>query len=116
MKTQETAEKRTIARLWAARAGNAESRRYLEHFSNEVLPALRRVKGYLGSTVYTQPQQGEVEILVTTIWESLQAIEGFAGADREQAVVTAEAAALLRTYDRRVRHFEIACQDEIAFG
>jgi hypothetical protein len=49
-----------------------------------------------------------VEIVVTTYWQSLAAIDAFAGPDREFAVVAAEAAALLTDYDRRVRHYEVA--------
>jgi heme-degrading monooxygenase HmoA len=56
-----------------------------------------------------------VEILVTTVWQSLQAIDAFAGSDRETAVVASEAAALLTDYDRRVRHFEVAQMDGISF-
>jgi heme-degrading monooxygenase HmoA len=49
-----------------------------------------------------------VEILVTTYWASLAAIEAFSGADSEAAVVAAEAAALLTEFDKRVRHYEVA--------
>jgi heme-degrading monooxygenase HmoA len=100
-----------IARLWSARTTPAQSRAYLNHFSAGVLPALRRFPGYAGSTVMTREVQGSVEILVTTLWESHEAIDAFAGPDRETAVVAPEAAALLTDYDRRVRHFEIARTD-----
>jgi len=105
-----------IVRLWSARTTNAQSRAYLRHFSSEVLPALGKFAGYLSSSVLTRPAESAVEILVLTVWQSTSAIDAFAGPDREAAVVTPEAAALLTDYDRRVRHFEVATADNLTFG
>jgi heme-degrading monooxygenase HmoA len=97
-----------IARLWSARTTPSLSDSYLQHFTESVRPELGRVTGFLGATVSTRPAPGSIEILVTTYWASFSAIDAFAGADREAAVVAAEAAALLTDYDKRVRHFELA--------
>lgn len=97
-----------IARHWSARASEAQLSKYLEHFSKNVLPELRRVEGFLGVTVSMHRAEHEAEIFVETTWRSLDAIRAFAGADLEAAVVAPEAAALLKNYDRRVRHTEIA--------
>jgi heme-degrading monooxygenase HmoA len=104
-----------IARLWSARATTVQSTRYLEHFWQSVVPLLRTFDGYLSSSVLVRSQGDTVEILVTTIWRSLEAIDAFAGADRETAVVASEAAALLKDYDRRVRHYEVAQIDGLSF-
>lgn len=97
-----------IARLWSAHTTPALADSYLQHFEQFVRPELRRVDGFLGATVCTRPLPGTVEILVTTYWKSFAAIDAFAGADRESAVVAPEAAALLTDFDKRVRHFEVA--------
>lgn len=97
-----------IARLWSAKTTPALSDAYLQHFEESVRPELQRVDGFLGATVCTRPVPGTVEILVTTYWKSFAAIDAFAGADRESAVVAAEAAALLTDYDRGVRHYEVS--------
>jgi heme-degrading monooxygenase HmoA len=97
-----------IARLWSAHTTPALADSYLHHFEQAVQPQLRRVEGFLGATVSTRPVPGSVEILVTTYWASFAAIDAFAGADREAAVVAAEAAALLTDFDKRVRHYEVA--------
>jgi heme-degrading monooxygenase HmoA len=97
-----------IARVWSARTTSALSQAYLEHFSQNVRPSLQRLTGFLGFTVSTRSSAAEVEIVVTTYWQSLAAIDAFAGPDRESAVVAAEAAALLTDYDLRVRHYEVA--------
>jgi heme-degrading monooxygenase HmoA len=104
-----------IARLWSARTTTAQSARYLEHFWQSVVPSLRTFDGYVCSNVLVRSQGDSVEILVTTVWQSLQAIDAFAGSDRETAVVASEAAALLTDYDRRVRHYEVAQMDGLSF-
>ena len=103
----------TILRRWTARTTEAQLPKYLAHFSKNVLPELRRVPGYLGATVSLHRSGSEVEIVVETIWRSLESIRNFAGPDVEAAVVPDEAAALLTTFDRRVRHNEIVVADHL---
>ena len=100
-----------IARVWSARTTPALSDSYVQHFEQAVQPQLRSLDGFLGAAVCTRPVPGSVEILVTTYWKSFAAIDAFAGADRESAVVAAEAAALLTDFDKRVRHYEVAVAD-----
>jgi heme-degrading monooxygenase HmoA len=97
-----------IARLWSAQTTPALSDSYLQHFEHAVRPELQRVTGFLGATVCTRRLPAIVEILVTTYWESFAAIDAFAGAARESAVVAAQAAALLTDFDKGVRHYEVA--------
>ncbi|HEV2197625.1 MAG TPA: YciI-like protein [Candidatus Acidoferrum sp.] len=97
-----------ILRHWSARATEAQLPKYLEHFSNNVLPELRSVSGFLGVTVSVRHGTNEAEIFIETTWRSLEAVRAFAGSDVEAAVVAPEAAALLIDYDRRVRHTEVA--------
>lgn len=101
----------TVVRQWSARTTDAQWPSYLDHFSKNVLPELRRVNGYLGATLFVRHTAGTVEILVETSWRSLESIRNFAGPDLESAVVADEAAAVLTDYDRRVRHYEIAIAD-----
>jgi heme-degrading monooxygenase HmoA len=100
-----------IVRMWSARTSKSQSKIYLRHFADVVLPSLRKFKGYTSSRVLTSKKNDEIEILVLTAWDSFAAIDAFAGADREAAVVAPEAAALLTDYDRRVRHFEVSLAD-----
>ena len=105
-----------IVRIWSARTTRAQAPVYLQHFADEVLPALRKFAGYVSSSVLARPTESTVEILVLTVWQSLSAIEAFTGPDRESSVVAPQAAALLTDYDRRVRHFEVATADNLSFG
>ena len=103
----------TVMRRWTARAAKAQLPKYLEHFSKNVLPELRRVHGYLGAAVFLRRLEREVEIVVETNWDSLESIRNFAGPDLEAAVVAPVAAALLTSYDRRALHSEIAKTDRL---
>src|SRR5712664_2691666 len=96
-----------LARFWSAQTTPALSDAYLHHFEQAVQPQLQRLDGFLGVTVCTRPFPGAVRIVVSTYWKSFAAIDAFAGADREAAVVAPEAAALLTDFDKRVRHYEV---------
>ncbi len=100
-----------IARLWSARTTPERSASYLDYFRQNVQPELRKVHGFAGATVLTRSTPAATEILVTTYWQSSEAIDAFASPDREAAVVAPEAAALLTDFDRRVRHYELAVAD-----
>ena len=101
----------TVMRRWTARTAKAQLPKYLEHFSKNVLPELRRVHGYLGAAVFLRRLEREVEIVVETNWDSLESIRNFAGPDLEAAVVAPVAAAMLTGFDRRALHSEIALTD-----
>jgi heme-degrading monooxygenase HmoA len=97
-----------IARYWSARASHENLQSYLQHFEESVMPELKGIPGFVRADLLTRTVASEVEIVVFTIWQSFGAIDAFAGTDREAAVVAPQAAALFTSYDRRVRHFDIA--------
>jgi heme-degrading monooxygenase HmoA len=100
-----------IARLWSARATAENWFAYERHFIDNVIPELRAQKGYVASNLLKREVGNEIEITVLSFWRSLQAIDAFAGADREDAVVAPQAAAFLISYDRKVSHCELAFAD-----
>lgn len=100
-----------IARLWTARAPQANAAPYAAHLRDAVLPALKEIPGYHGATLLERSAGNDVEIMVITWWESLDDIRAFAGDDPERAVVAGAAQALLERFDLHVRHFEVALQD-----
>jgi hypothetical protein len=102
-----------VARSWSARATPAGAEAYLAHFQGAVLPALRETGGHhRGALVLRRPEGGLVRITVLTLWESMAAVERFAGADGEAAVVEPAARAVLADFDSRVEHFELALHSE----
>jgi heme-degrading monooxygenase HmoA len=102
-----------IARVWSAQTTGAQAPAYVEHLRTQVLPAVRRVDGYRGAMLLQRAAHEAVDIIVVSFWRSLDSVRGFAGADLEGAVVAEEAAALLTQFDRRVRHYEVAVQDDV---
>jgi heme-degrading monooxygenase HmoA len=101
-----------IARLWSAQTTAAQAPAYVDHLRSQVLPAVRKVDGYVGALLLERAVPDGVEILVLTFWRSLDAVRGFAGDDLGRAVVADEAAALLSRFDREVRHYEVAVRDD----
>src|SRR5215475_1851509 len=101
----------TIARMWSARSTPENWPAYQHHFTENVLPELREIKGYVSANLLKRDAGDTIEITVITIWDSWEAIDAFAGTDREAAVVAPIAAAVLIDYDRRVRHMEVAAND-----
>ena len=102
-----------IARCWSAQTTRARAPAYVDHLRTQVLPTLRTLDGYAGAMLLEREASDGVEIIVLTLWRSLDSIRGFAGADLEGAVVAEEAAALLTRFDRRVRHYELVVKDEV---
>jgi len=101
-----------IARCWSAQTTAAQAPAYADHLRARVLPSLRAVDGYRGARLLQRATPDGVEVIVITFWQSLDAIRGFAGADVEAPVIAEEAAALLTRFDSRVRHYEVAVEDE----
>ena len=101
-----------VERVWSARTASRDSAaEYAAYFRRVVLPELAAVGGYRGATLLQRDLRGGIEVVVSTRWDSLDAIHAFAGDDIARAVVHDEAAALFSDYDRTVRHFEIVSED-----
>jgi heme-degrading monooxygenase HmoA len=95
-----------IARLWSAKTTPDRAPQYIDHLKSKVMPDLEKIEGFAGAMLLTRVESDAVEVIVITQWSSLAAIQRFAGNDLEEAVVADEAAALLTSFDRRVRHYE----------
>lgn len=93
-----------IARVWRATATPEGAEAYREHFTNSVLPTLRRLDGHRGAYLFRSDRDDLVELEVMTLWESQEAIQAFAGPDTTTAVVEPEAQAVLLSYDKTVSH------------
>ena len=81
--------------------------KYREHFATQVLPALRQLSGFLGADLLSSIDSNDVEIIVMTRWQSLEAIRAFSGVDLEIAVVAEEVKPLFTQWNRRVQHYEM---------
>jgi heme-degrading monooxygenase HmoA/uncharacterized protein YciI len=98
---------RLILRIWKARSTPEKSDHYIQHATTRVFPALEEIKGHRGAYLLQRPVDGEVELVLLTLWESMEAVREFAGAEPEKAVVEPEARAVLTSFDESVTHFEV---------
>ncbi len=97
-----------IVRRWRGWGSRDGVDRYCrEHFAGTVLPELRSLPGFRGARLLVRGEQ-EAEVVVETLWESLQAVRAFAGDELERAVVEPAVAQLLAGYDEHVTHYEVA--------
>lgn len=98
-----------IVRVWKGYGTQAGVERYYrEHFPNSVLPNLRSVNGFVDAKVLTRAGGGETEVVVATVWNSLDSVKAFAGENYEQAVVEPMVGELLNRFDDHVTHFTVA--------
>jgi heme-degrading monooxygenase HmoA len=97
-----------IARLWRGVAHTvADADAYERHVTRTVFPSLASIPGHRGARVLRRASGDQVEFLVMTTWDSMDAVRKFAGANPDVAVVEPEAQAVLSDYDTFVRHYEI---------
>ena len=97
-----------VGRFWTATANRDNAKRYVRFFEREVMPQLAKIDGNRGALVMNRSDGGRVEITVLTFWDSMAAVEKFAGADVQVAIIEDEAKSLLERYDDRVKHYDLA--------
>jgi heme-degrading monooxygenase HmoA len=85
------------------------SRRVYSLRHEQRIPTDRAIEGYRGEYLLRREVEVEdgVELLVLTLWESMEAVRRFAGAEPDKAVVEPEARAVLTSFDEFVTHYEV---------
>jgi heme-degrading monooxygenase HmoA len=97
-----------ITRMWRGWTRAAEADRYERHYRSEVMDTLRQVPGFRGARLLRRTVGEETEFVSLTLFDDLDAVRSFAGADYETAVVAGEAREVLIRFDERVGHYETA--------
>ena len=95
-----------ISRVWHGCTARANADAYAKLLRAEVLPGIHRVRGFKGAQVLRREAGDEVEFIVITQFDSLEAVKEFAGEDYEVAVIEPEARKLLSRFDARSAHYE----------
>jgi heme-degrading monooxygenase HmoA len=101
-----------IARTWrgATKAEDAEA--YLDYLHQTGLSEYRKTPGNRGVLGLRKIENGRAEFLLISLWDSVDAIERFAGKDIEQAVFYPEDERFLIDRDRHVSHYEVVVDAE----
>ena len=95
-----------ITRLWRARAASTEAAEaYQRYFSGEAVLHLNRIPGFQGARLLARDSDGLIEILVMTLWDSMDAVRAFAGERADVAVVEPAVRAILSEFDDQVSHY-----------
>jgi heme-degrading monooxygenase HmoA len=101
-----------IGRLWHGWTAREHADAYERLLVTKILPGIHRVDGYQGAYLLRRSVPEGVEFVTLTLFESMEAVRSFAGADHEVAVVPPEARALLSRFDERSAHFDVVMKAE----
>lgn len=96
-----------IVRSWSARASKDKADHYFAHARTRVVPQLAALRGHKGALLLREERKDDVQILVLTFWESMDAIRSFAGPEPDVAVVEPEAQAVLLDYAKTAQHYDL---------
>lgn len=96
-----------VLRLWKGRATAAKAEDYVRHASQTVFPQVQALPGHRGAYLLRRSVGDGVEFTVLTLWDSMDAVRGFAGPDPGKAVVEPAARAALSDFDETVTHYEV---------
>jgi heme-degrading monooxygenase HmoA len=98
-----------IARWWRGWTASPEATEaYEELLRTTIFPAVRSHAGCRGTYLLRRDREdGGAEFATLTLWDSWDAVRGFAGDDYEVAVVPDAARAVLERFDERSAHYEV---------
>ena len=96
-----------IARLWRGWTSIENADAYEKLLREQVLPGLREIDGYRGGYILRQEGHDEVEFVVMNLFESLEAVQAFAGPDYTVPVFEPEARNLLSKVEPLAHHYEV---------
>jgi heme-degrading monooxygenase HmoA len=100
-----------IARIWRGKATTAKAGDYQRHFTMHVAPHLKELAGHRGAYLLRREDNGEVEFLAVTLWDSIESVRAFSGQNPDVAIVEPEGRAALSSFDDFARHYDIAYDD-----
>jgi heme-degrading monooxygenase HmoA len=96
-----------VVRAWRGYGSVANAEGYPRHLLQTVRPKLEQLAGFHGLYLLRRREPEEIEFLVLTLWDSMDAVRAFAGEQPDLAVVEPEARAALVRFDERVHHYEV---------
>ncbi len=96
-----------IVRIWHGVTAAARAYEYLDYLGVTGVPDYRATEGNLGVYVLRRIEDGRAHFLTVSFWESMSAIEGFAGSDPERAKYYPEDEEFLLEFEPTVEHYEV---------
>ncbi len=100
-----------IARVWHGRVPTHRADAYYDYLCRTGLADYAGTPGNRGVQVLRRAEGAVTHFLLTTFWDSLDAIRAFAGPDAERARYYPEDDAYLLEREPRVTHYEVLARD-----
>jgi heme-degrading monooxygenase HmoA len=97
-----------IARVWRGITLVEKADEYLEYLSETGLRDYASTSGSRGVTVLRRNQGDHCEIMLISLWDSMDAVRAFAGENPDQSVYYPDDHHYLLDMEPLVRHYEVA--------
>src|SRR5262245_38951581 len=97
-----------VSRHWKGTAKPGQAEAYVHHLRTETFPRLAQVPGFIRASILKRAVEAGTEFQIVTVWESLEAIQAFAGSSINDAVVPPLVQGLMVSHETKVAHYEIA--------
>jgi heme-degrading monooxygenase HmoA len=97
-----------IARTWRGTVRAQDAPAYAAYVQKTGIEGYQRTPGNRGAWLLWRVEGDHAEFLTVSFWESLTAIEAFAGRDIEKAVFYPDDEQFLIERDLTVHHYEVA--------
>ena len=98
-----------IARIWQGRTRAGMGKAYYAYLEKTGLKEYRGTEGFKDMLVLTRDIGDETEYVLVTLWDSMEAVKRFAGAEPERAVYYPEDDRYFPEAERKphVKHYEV---------
>src|SRR5215831_8642965 len=97
-----------IARIWRGRTLLSKADEYEAYLNQSGVSKIRATPGNLGVYVLRRNDNDKTEFVVMSLWESIEAIKKFAGADYQKAVILPRDREYLLEVEPNVLHYDVA--------
>jgi heme-degrading monooxygenase HmoA len=102
-----------IARVWHGVAPEDKAEGFLDYVNRTGVPGLTSTPGNVGVMVFRRVEGGRVHFLLTSFWESYEAISTFAGPNIELAHYYPDDEKYLIELEPKVTHHEVVVGQEL---
>lgn len=101
-----------IARMWHGVTPADKADDYVDYLNRTGVPDYRATEGNRGVYILRRIEGDRAHFLTLSLWESLDAIKGFAGDDVERARYYPEDADFLLEFEPTATHYEVVIESE----
>jgi heme-degrading monooxygenase HmoA len=97
-----------VARIWRGTVRAADADEYVAYVRDTGVEQYRSTPGNQGAWILRRPIGDLTEIVAFSLWESMDAVRGFAGDDRSRAVYYPKDDRFLVERGPTVDHYDVA--------